>query len=196
MSSYPLKSDQDLWFVCMQETTSKRDDMMRCVWLLLFSRSVVSYSLQLHGLQHIRLPCPLLSPGVCSNSCALSQWCHPTISSSVIPFSSCLQFSPASGSFPMSQFFQPCGQSIGASAWATVLPMNIQGWCPLWLTGLISLLTKGLSSVFSNTTVKGHQFLGAQLSLYGPTLTSIHDYWKNHSFDYMDLCLQSNVSAF
>ena len=179
----------------MQETTSKRDDMMRCVWLLLFSRSVVSYSLQLHGLQHIRLPCPLLSPGVCSNSCALSQWCHPTISSSVIPFS-CPQSFLASGSFPMSRLFASGGQSIGASASLSVLPMNIQGWCPLWLTGLISLLTKGLSSVFSNTTVKGHQFLGAQLSLYGPTLTSIHDYWKNHSFDYTNLFQQSDVSAF
>ena len=157
---------------------------------------MVSNSLQPHGLQHPRLPCPSLSPRVCLNSCLLSRWCHPAISSSVTPFSSCPQSFLASGSFPMSRLFASGGQSIGASASLSVLPMNIQGWCPLWLTGLISLLTKGLSSVFSNTTVKGHQFLGAQLSLYGPTLTSIHDYWKNHSFDYTNLFQQSDVSAF
>ena len=103
-----------------------------------FSRSVVSDSLQPHGLQHARLACPLLSPEVCSNSCPLSQWCHPTISSSVVPFSSCLQSFPASGSFPVSQFFPSGGQSVGVSASASVLPMNIQDWFPLGLTGLIS----------------------------------------------------------
>ena len=126
------------------------------------------------------------------NSCPSSQWCHPTISSSVVPFSFCLQSSPSWGSFQMSQLFASGGYSIGASA--SVLPMNIQGWFPLGLTGLISLLSKGLSRVFFNTTVQKYQLFGAQL--YGPTLTSIHNYWKNHSFDCTDLCWQSNVSAF
>ena len=113
--------------------------------LLLFSHQLVSDSLQPHRLQHTKLPCPSPSPGVCSNSCPLSQWCHPTISSCVVPFSSCLQSFPASGSFQMSQFFSSGGQSIGASASAPVLPINIQGWFPLRLTSLISLLSKGLS---------------------------------------------------
>ena len=115
------------------------------------------------------------------------------ISSSVAPFSFCPQSFPASGSFPMSQLFTSGGQSIGASA--SVLSMNIQGWFPLGLTGLISWLSKGLSKVFSSTTVQKHQFLGPQPS-YGPTFTSINDYWKNHSFDWTDLCWQSDVSAF
>ena len=123
-----------------------------------------------------------ITPGACSNLCPLSQWCHPTISSSVVPFTSCLQSFPASGSFPMSQFFPSGGQSIGVSASASVLPMNIQDIFPLGWTGWISLLSKGLSRVFSNTVVQKHQFFGAQLSLC-PTLTSIQDYWKNHSFD-------------
>ena len=124
-----------------------------CVHILLFSHAVTSDSLWPHGLQHTRLPCPSLSPRVCSNSCPWSQWCHPTISSSVIPFSSCFQSFPTSGSFPMSQFFASCGQNIGPSSSASVLPMNIQDWFPLELTGLISLQSKGLSRVFSNTTV-------------------------------------------
>ena len=115
-----------------------------------------------HGLQHARPPCPSPTPGTCSNSCPSSWWCHPTISSSVIPFFSCPQSFPASGSFPISQFFAPSGQSIGASA--SVLPMNIQGWFPFGLTGLISLQSKGLSRVFSNTTFQKHQFFGAKLS--------------------------------
>ena len=131
-----------------------------------FSYSVMSDSLQLHELQLTRLPCPSLSPTVCSNSCPLRQWCHPTISSSVAPFSSCPQSSPASGSFPMSQFFASSGQSIEASASASVLPMNIQDWFPLWMTGLISLLSRGLSGVFSNITVWKHQFFGTQPSLW------------------------------
>ena len=126
------------------------------IGLLLFSHSVVSDSLQPHGLQHGRLSCPSLSPGACSNSCPLSRWCHPTISSSVAPISSCPQSFPASGTFPMSQLFKSGGQSIGASASPSVLPMNIQGWIPLGLTGLISLLSKGFSTVFSNTTVGKH----------------------------------------
>ena len=117
--------------------------------LLLFSHSVVSDSLQPRG-----LPCPSLSPRACSNSCPLSWWSHPTISSSVIPFSSCLQSFPASGSFLVSWLFVSSGQSIGASASASVLPINIQGWFPLGLTGLISLLSKGLSRVFSSTSLK------------------------------------------
>ena len=132
----------------------------RCVkgFALLFSHSIVSDFLRLHGLQQAGFPCPLC-PGVCSNSCPLSTWCHPTISSSVVvPFSSSLQSFPASGSFPMSQFFSLGGQSIRASASLSVLPMNVQGWFLLGLTGLILLLSKGLSRVFSNTTVQKHQF--------------------------------------
>ena len=122
--------------------------------------SVVSNSLWPHGLQHTRLPCPSPFPRDCLNSCPLSQWCHPTISTSAVCFSSCLQSCPASGSFLMSWIFASGGQSIGASA--SVLSMNIQGWFPLGLTGLISLLSKGLSRVFSSTTVWRHQFFGAQ----------------------------------
>ena len=117
-------------------------------------------TLRPQGLQHTRLPCPSPSPGVCSNSCPLSQWCHPTISSSAIPFSSCFQSFPASGSFPMSQFFTSSGQSIGASTSASVPLVNILDWFPLGLTGLISLQPKGLSRIFSNTTVqKGYKHL-------------------------------------
>ena len=125
----------------------------------------MSDSLLPHGLQHARLPCPSLSPGVCSNVCPLSQWCHPTISFSVASFFSCRQSFPASGSFPMSQIFASGGQSIGASASASVLPMNTQGWFPLGLIGFISLMSKGLSRAFSSTTVGKHQFFGAQPSL-------------------------------
>ena len=129
-----------------------------------FSHSVMSNSLQPHGLQHIRLPCQSPTLGAYSNSCPSSRWCHPTISSSVIPFSSCPQSFPASGSFPTSQIFASGGQSIGASA-SAVLTMNIHDWFPLELTGLISLQSKGLSRVFSNTTIQKHQFFRAQLSL-------------------------------
>ena len=125
-----------------------------------FSRSVVSDSSRPHGQQHARLPCPSPTPGTCSNSCPLNRWCHTTISPSVVPFSSCLQSFPASGSFEMSQFFASGGQSIGVSASASVLPMNIQNWFPLGLTSWISLQSKGLWIVFSNTTVQKHQFFG------------------------------------
>ena len=135
-------------------------------WLLLFSRSVLSDSLWPHELQHSRLPCPSLSPGVCSDSYLLSQWCYPTISSSVLPFSSCLQSFPASGSFPISWFFGSGGQSIEASALASVLPMNIQDWFPLGWTGSISWQSKGLSRVFSGTIVQKHQFFSAQPSFW------------------------------
>ena len=130
-----------------------------------FSCSLVSNSLQAHGLQHARLPCPSPTPRACSNSCPSSRWCHPTISSSIVPFSSCLQSFPASGSFPMSQFFASGGQSIGVSVSAWVLWMNIWDWFPLGWTGWISLKSKGLSRVFFNTTVQKHQFFGTQLSL-------------------------------
>ena len=150
--------------------------------------------LQPRGLQHARLPYLSLSPGAFSNSCPLSQWCHPIISSSVVPFS-WLQSFPASGSFPMNRLFTSGCQSTRVSASTSVLPMNIQDWFPLGWTGWISLQSKGLSRVFSNTTVQKHQFFALSL-LYGPTLKSIHDYYKNHSFDYTDLCQKSNISAF
>ena len=147
-----------------------------------FSRSVVSDSLPPHEPQHPRSPCLLPTPRVHPNPCPLSRWCHPTTSSSVVPFSSCPQSFPASGSFPMSQFLASGGQSIGASASTSVLPMNIQDWFPLGWTGWISLQSNGLSGVFSNTTVQKHH--SSVLSfLYRPALTSKHDYWKNHSLD-------------
>ena len=130
-----------------------------------FSLSVVPDSLQPHGLLHARPPCPSPTPRVHSNSCSSSRWCHPTIASSVLPFSSSLQSFPASGSFQMSQLFASCGQSIRVSASASVLPMNIQDWFPLQMTGWISLQPKGLSRIFINTTVQKHQFFGTQLSL-------------------------------
>ena len=131
-----------------------------------FSCSVMSDSLGPHGLQQARLPCPSPTPRACSNSCPLSRWCHPTISSSVIPFSSCLQSFPASGSFPRSQFFTSGGQSIRVSASASVLQKNIQDWFPLGLTGLNSLHFKGLWRVFSNITAQKHQFFSTQPSLW------------------------------
>ena len=146
-----------------------------------FSRSVVSDSLQPHGLQHARLSCPSPTPAAYSNSCPSSRWCHPTISSSVVPFSSRLQLFPASGSFLMSQFFASGGQSTGVSASASVLPMNIQDLFSSGWTGWIFLKSKGLSRVFSNTTIQKHQFFSTQPSLR--SLTSIHDYWKNHTFE-------------
>ena len=127
-----------------------------------FSRSVTSGSLRPHEPQHTRPPCPSPAPGAYPNSCPLSRWCHPTILSSVVPFSSCPQSFPASGSFQMSQFFPSGGQSIGVSASTSVLPKNTQDWSPLGWTGWISLQSKGLSRVFSNTTVQKHQFFIAQ----------------------------------
>ena len=130
-----------------------------------FSQLVMSDSLWPHGLQHARLPSPSPTPRACSNSCPLSWWCHPTISFSAIPFSSCLQSFPAPGPFPISHLFTSGGQSIGVSSSASVLPVKIQDWFPLGLTSLMSLLSKGLSRVFSNTTVQKHQYFSAQLSL-------------------------------
>ena len=129
-----------------------------------FSHSVTSDSLQPHEPQHTRPPCPSPTPGVYPNPCPLSWWCHPTISSSVIPFS-CPQSFPASGSFQMTQLFESGGQTIGVSASESVLPMNTQGWSPLGWTGWISVQSKGLSRVFSSTTVQKHQFFCSQLSL-------------------------------
>ena len=129
-----------------------------------FSHSVVSNYLQPYESQHARPPCPSPIPGVHPNSCPLSQWCRPTISSSVVPFSSCSQSLPASGSFPMSQLFASSGQRTRVSASASVLPMNTQAWSPLGWTGWISLQPKGLSRVFSSTTVQKHQFFSAQPS--------------------------------
>ena len=129
-----------------------------------FSHSVVSDSLQPHEPQHTRPPCPSPTPGVYSNSCPLSRWCHPIILSSIVPFSSCPQSFPAAGSFLMSQLFASGGQSIGVSASTSVLPMNTQDWSPLGWAGWISLQSKGFSRVFSNTTVQKHQFFNAQLS--------------------------------
>ena len=155
--------------------------------LLLFSSLFMSESLWPHRLQHARLPCPSLTPRVCSNSCPLSPWRHPTISSSISPFSFCPQSFQASESFPMSWHFTSDSQSIGASASASVLPMNMQGWFPLGLIGFISLQSKGPSRVFSSTMLESID--SSVLSLfYGLTLISTHDYWKNHSFDYMALC--------
>ena len=133
--------------------------------LVCFSCSVMSNSLWPHGLYYTMLPCLSPTPRTSSNSCPLSQWCHPTELSSVVPFSSCLQSFPISGPFPRSQFFASDGQSIGVSASASVLPMNIQDWFPLGLAGLISWQSKGLSRVFSSTTVQEHQFFSAQLFL-------------------------------
>ena len=144
-----------LCVVCFEKTISS----------VQFSCSVVSNSLWTHGLQQARLLCPSPTPGACSKSHPLSWWCHPTISSSVIPFSSHLQSFPASGSFHMNQFLASSGQRIGVSASTSVLPMNTQDWFPLGWTGWITLQFKGLSTVFSNTTVQKHQFFGAQLSL-------------------------------
>ena len=147
-----------------------------------FSRSAVSNSLWPHGLQHARPPCPSPTPGVYSNSCPLNWWCHPTISSSVIPFSSHLQSFPASGSFPMSQLFTSGGQSIGVSASTSVLPMNTQDWFPLGWTGWISLQSN--DSQESSPTPQFKSINSSALSfLHSPTLTSIHDHWKNHSLD-------------
>ena len=133
---------------------------------MLFSCSVVFYFVRSHRLQHTRLPCPSLSPRVCLNLFPLRWWYHPTISSSVIRFFSCPQSFPESGSSPVSQLFASGGQSIGASASASVLPINIQGWFPLGLTGLVSLQSKVLSRIFSSTTIWKHQFFGTQSSLW------------------------------
>ena len=142
--------------------------------LLVFSRSVMSDSLRPHGLQYTRLPYPSLSPWVCSNSCPLSRWWNATISSSVLVFSSCPQPFPASGCYPVNWLSASGGKRVGVSASVSVLPVNIQDWFPLLLTGLISLLSKRLPRIFSSTTIQKHRFFGAQPPLW-PTLTSVFD---------------------
>ena len=158
---------------------------------MLFSHSVVSGSSGPHGLQHTRPPCPSPSPGAYSNSCPLNWWCHPTISSSVFPFCSCLHLSQHQG-FSNESVLRISCQSIGASVSASVLTMSIQDWFPLGWTGLISLQSKGLSRVFSNTTVEKHQSFSAQPSLWSSSHIST-SLLENHIFDYIDLCWQSNV---
>ena len=149
-----------------------------------------------HEPQDTRPPCPSPTPRVHPNLCPLSQWCHPTISSSVVPFSSCSQSFPASGSSPVSQLFTSGGQIIGVSASTSVLRVNTQDWSPLGWTGWISLHSTGLSRE-SSPTPQFKSISSLVLSfLYSPTLTSIHDHWKNHNLDQADLCWQSNVSAF
>ena len=184
----------------MQARSLGQEDPLKEGMVSQFSCSVEFDSLWPHGLQHTRPPCPSATPGVDWNSCPLSQWCHPTISSSVIPFSSRLQSFPASESFQMSQVFASSGQSTGDSASTSVLPMTIQGWFPLGWTGLIFLHSKGHSKVLItvwNTTSQFESISSSVFSLlYGATLTSVHNYWKNHSFDFTDLYRQSNVSAF
>jgi len=161
-----------------------------CIYTYCCAIAKSCMTLRPHGLQHAKIPCSSLSPGVCSNSHPLSQWCHPTISSSVAPYSSCPQSFPASGSFPMSLLFPSGGQSIGASASAWALPMNMQGWFPLGWTGWISFLFKRLSRF--SPAPQFESINSSVLSfLYDPTLTPILIYWKNHSFDYSGLCLQS-----
>ena len=154
----------------------------RCISSVQFSHSVVSDSLPPYALQHTRLPCSSPTHRACSNSCPSSRWCHPTISPSVVPFSSRLQSLPASGSFPVSQFFPSGGQSIGASASASVLPVNIQDWFPF--NGLVGSPCSPRNSQESCPTPQFKSINSLVLSfLYSPTLTTIHDYWKNHSFD-------------
>ena len=156
---------------------------MEIIWFSVqFSRSVMSDSFRPHESQHARPPCPSPTPRVHSNSCASSWWCHPAISSSVVPFSSCPQSLPASESFPISQLFAWGGQSTGVSALASVLPKNTQGWSPLEWTGWISLQVKGLSRV--SPTPQFKSINSSVLSfLYSPSLTSIHGHRKNHSLD-------------
>ena len=165
LSSYLYNSKEDIQMVIKLLKTCSTSWVIRFNSVQ-FRHSVMSDSLRPHELQHARPFCPSPSPRVRSDSRPSSQWCHPAISSSVIPFSSCPQSFPASGSFPMSQFFASGGQSIGVSASASVRPMNIQGWFLLGLTGLISLQSKGLLRVFSSTTIQKHQFFGAQPSLW------------------------------
>ena len=156
-------------------------DMVVPFPLLIVMHSVVSDSLRLHRLQQARPPCPSPTPGAYSNSYPSHRWWHPTISSSVVPFSSCLQSFSASGFFPISQFFTSGGQSIGVSASASVLPMNIQDWFPLGWTGWVSLQSKGLSRVLQHHSSKA--WVLWRSAFFMVQLSSIHDYWKNHSFE-------------
>ena len=184
------------WKTTFSKTEKKHNERdtvlcIPCCWCC--SVTKLYLTLWPRGLQHARLLCPLPSPRVCSNSCPLSRWCHPANLSSVGPFSSCPQSFPASGSFPVSQLFASGGQSIGASA--SILLLNIRGWFPLGLTGLISLQYREFSRVFSSTTIWMYQFFSTQPSLWPNS--QIHTWLlENHNFDYMDFCWQSNISAF
>ena len=163
--------------------------------LLLFSYPVMSNSLQPHGLQHARPSCSSPSPWNCPSSYSLYWWCHEALSSSDALFSFCHQFFPAPGTFPLSHLFASDDQNTRASASGSVFPVNIHGWSPLRLTGLISLLSIGLSGVFSSTTIWRHQFFAFCL-ICCPAFITICDRWGDHSLDYMDLCQRSNVSIF
>ena len=166
MKNWRTGTVMDLSKGTQKENRNRFLNMLVLRFSVQFSSVAQSYlTLQPHGLQHARPPCPSPTPRIYPNLCPLSRWCHPTISSSVIPFSSSLQSFPASGSFPRTQFFASGGQNIRVSASISVLPMNIQDWSALGWTGWISLQSKGLSKVFSNTTVQKHQFFSAQLSL-------------------------------
>ena len=165
ISKLTIEFEKHCFRVYKKECNCWEHALVQKLYSVQFSHSVVSNYLQPHGLQHARPPCPSPTPEVYSNSCPLSRWRHPTISSSVIPFSSCLQYFAAWGSFQMSHIFTSGDQIIGVSASASVLPMNIQDWSPSGWTGWISLQSKRLSRVFSNTTVQKHQFFGSQLSL-------------------------------
>ena len=178
--THPHKAYRLEWEIHINPSPSFIFPLLSYFTSVQFSRSVVSDSLRPHELQYTRPPCPSPTPGVYPNPCALSLWCHPTTSSSVIPFSSCPQSFPTSGSSNESAF-RNRWPSIGVSASTSVPPMNTQDWSPLGWTGWISLQSKALSRVF-NTTVQKHKFFGIQLS-YSPTFTSIHDHWKNHSLD-------------
>ena len=175
------------------------EPIFQIVWLtqgmLLFSLPVMSNSLRPHGLQHARPPYPSPSPKVCPSSCLLSWWCHPAISSSDALFSFCPQSIPASRTFPMSQLFTSDDQNTWASASASVLPTGIQGWFPLRLTALIFLLSKGTQR---SSPIPQFECVNSSALhlLYGPVLTTVQDHWEDHSLDCMDLCWQSNVSAF
>ena len=191
------KSRSIFYFVFCHWSSRKRKYtyiLLALFWGGLCCSVVTADSLWLHGLQHARPPCPSPTPRACSKSCPVSRWCHPTISSSVVPFSPCPQSFPASGSFQMSQFFTSGGQSIRVSASTSVLPMNTQDWSPLGWTGWISLQSR--DSQESSPTPQFKSINSSGLSfLYSPTLTSIHDHWKNHSLE-TDLFWQSNASAF
>ena len=180
---------------CIQKTCRTVFGRHIVFFLLLFSHPVVCDSLWSHGLQHVRPPCPSPSTGVCPSSCSLHLWCHPAISSSDALFSFCPQSFPASGTFLISRLFISDDQNTGASASASGLPMNIQGWSPLRLTDLISLLPRGISGVFSTLQFKGISSLAFSL-LYSPALTTIHNHWEDHRLDNTDFCWQSNVSPF
>ena len=178
-----MVNTQYIFFKCMK------------IFIIQFSHSVVSDSLRPHELHHGRPPCPLPNPGVHSNSCPSSRWCNPVISSSVIPFSSCPQSLPTSESFPMSPLFTRGGQSTGVLALVAFLTKNTQDWSPLEWTGWISLQFRDFKE--SSPTPQFKSINSSALSfLHSSTLTTIYEHWKNHSLDYMDLCWQSNVSAF